>query len=96
MCLQAHDATVPFGNFWKAVIWGIINLEFFFFPLPTTGFGKKCNKMLLTYVVLWKHSGFFPLALFCFLPCSFLVKEHQTDLNLKKGKGGGEKVAVFF
>ena len=52
MCLQAHDATVPFGNFWKAVIFGIINLFLFFL---TTGFGKECSKMLLTYVVLWKH-----------------------------------------
>lgn len=31
MYQQAHDATVPFGNFWKAVIFGIINLEYFFF-----------------------------------------------------------------
>lgn len=31
MCLQAHDATVPFGNFWKAAISGIINLEKNFF-----------------------------------------------------------------
>lgn len=33
MCLQTHDASVPFGNFWKAVIFGIINLEGFFFFL---------------------------------------------------------------
>lgn len=62
MCLQAHDASVPFGNFWKAVIFGIINLECFLFFFLTTGFGKECNKMLLTYVVLWEH-----LIVFCFV-----------------------------
>lgn len=52
MYQQAHDATVPFGNFWKAVIFGIINLEYFFL---NDRLWKECNKMLLTYVVLSNH-----------------------------------------
>lgn len=60
MRLQAHDATVPFGNFWKAVIFGIINLEFFFFFFLTAGSGKECNNVInICHAMEIFRSGFF-------------------------------------
>lgn len=87
MCLQTHDASVPFGNFWKAIIFGIINLEGFFFFL-TTGFGKKCNKMLLTCRAMETfNSGF------CFWFCFVFSMNFERQ---RKTKGARTFVRLSF
>ena len=93
MCPPVYDATVPFGNFWKAVIFGIINRVFFFFFFFNYRLweGGQCSKMLLTYVVIWKN-----LILFfkVYIYINVLTEKNQIDLNLKRQRN--QKWVYFY